>query len=66
METVKFTMSFVSAFVSTLSTLWLIFVYPYSSVSLKSAWLGTAAGIISALILALILGFYVTGIWPKD
>jgi hypothetical protein len=66
METLKFTFSFISAFISTISTLWLIFVYPYSNVSLKSAWLGTAAGIISALILVLILACYVSGIWPRD
>jgi hypothetical protein len=66
METVKFTFSFISTFASTLWLLWLIFVYPYSNVSLKSVWFGTAAGAISAIIAVGIVACYITGVWPKD
>lgn len=55
METFKFVFSFVSTFASTLWLLWLIFVYPYSNISMKSAWLGTAAGFFSAIILVILV-----------
>ena len=56
METVKFTFAFISTFISTIWLLWMIFVYPYSNISLKSVWLGTFAGFVSAIILVLIVG----------
>jgi hypothetical protein len=66
MEIAKFTFSFVSTFASTLWLLWIIFVYPYSSVSLKSVWLGTVAGAISAILAVGLVACYVSGIWPRD
>jgi len=66
METIKFTFSFVSTFASTLWLFWMIFVYPHSNISLKSAWYGTAAGAIAAIVFVLLLGSYISGVWPKD
>ncbi len=55
METVKFTFAFFGAFTTVLWILWLILVYPYSNISLKSYWYGTFAGSISAILIVILV-----------
>lgn len=65
MEILKFVLSFISSFISTLSFIWLIVVYPYSNISLKSAWIGTAVGTIAAIVLVLVVAALSASAWKN-